>query len=295
MLHHALETGVSHPPKKIADFSLRWTFICILLLHFIAIFWMIRSPFKTLAMKKTSSKIQIKTVHTPVKPIAAIAPTAAATPKAPPKEIPKKEIPKETPKKEAPKEVAKKETPKAALPKPEPVKKNPPQSSTAKQPEKSEQKTDAKETAQAQKKGALIAEAKEKLAKLGEVKEVTPLPKSPPLPEMSLPGRLENLQIDTLSELSMALGPSRTQEISYRDEVANRLKQQLRLPEYGTVQVRLTLERSGQVAHLQITSSKSAKNSAYIEKTLPSISFPPLSSYFPDTDRYTFLITLSNI
>ena len=83
-------------------------------------------------------------------------------------------------------------------------------------------------------------------------------------------------------------------EVSYRDELANRLKLLLRLPEYGEVKVKLTIERSGKIAKVLIISSESSANRKYIEKTLPGLTFPQFGTRFGDVDQYTFSITLGN-
>lgn len=184
----------------------------------------------------------------------------------------------------------------SAKPKTEAIKKPTAEEIAAKQAEQDKQKAQAamQETARLQQQASL-AQAKEKLAKLGEKRPVANalLPTSH-LEETILPKRLENLQIDAISFEGTENISLTTQESSYRDEIAYRLKLSLRLPEYGMVKVRLTLERSGHVANLQIVSSESTKNRAYIESMIPSIKFPPFGNDLTQANQYTFLIALNN-
>jgi hypothetical protein len=100
---------------------------------------------------------------------------------------------------------------------------------------------------------------------------------------------LHHLEIDAQSEE----GVFDDQEISYRDEIAARLKLCLRLPEYGDVKLKLTLGQAGNVAKLVIESAESKTNRQYVEKTLPCLTFPALGHFGGGAD-HTFLITLSN-
>ena len=83
-------------------------------------------------------------------------------------------------------------------------------------------------------------------------------------------------------------------ERTYYDELIHRLKLALRLPEYGSVKLKLTLSSDGKVFKVQVTGSKSAKNKSYIEKTLPSLSFPRFGSNFSGQKEQTFRLNLCN-
>lgn len=139
---------------------------------------------------------------------------------------------------------------------------------------------------------ALISQAQERIAKIARSHDkMTPDAPTASL-EMSLPGALSGLKVDDLADGETVLFGA--QEASYRDELAGRMKLLLRLPEYGDVKMKLTLERSGKVVKVVITSAQSANNRSYIEKTVPTLSFPPFGHHFGTEAQHTFSITLSN-
>jgi colicin import membrane protein len=159
---------------------------------------------------------------------------------------------------------------------------------------KLQQELEAKQEAVRKKEQELLAKAKENLAKIGVTKHKT-IPKSPSKnEESSLPKQIQNLHIDSLPQGNAVQGGLNAKEISYRDEIAHRLKLSLKLPDYGSVQIKLTIDRSGKVAEMIITKSESAKNQQYLEKNLPTIYFPSFGTQFSGLSQYTFLITLNN-
>lgn len=83
-------------------------------------------------------------------------------------------------------------------------------------------------------------------------------------------------------------------EASYRDELASRLKLLLKLPEYGEVKIKLTLDRSGKVATVIVLSAASTANRKYIEQKLQTLIFPAFGANFDQLTYYTFTITLCN-
>jgi hypothetical protein len=54
------------------------------------------------------------------------------------------------------------------------------------------------------------------------------------------------------------------------------------------------LDRSGKVFSVVIVSSESVANRKYIEKIVPTLTFPGFGSNFGSVMQYTFSITLSN-
>lgn len=221
------------------------------------------------------------------------APKKAVVPK---KEEPKKAAPKPKPapaKKEAPpKKTAPKTEPKKAAPapqkseKPAPVKKEVKAEKTVTEAEKKREQEAAENAARLQK---LLSQAEEKIAKIGQNRDKSSRNEKEGISLQAVPGKISSLQIEQVAHPQAA--PLTDREISYRDELAGRLKLLLRLPEFGQVKIKLTLESSGKVAKLQVVSSESLKNQQYIEKTLPTLSFPPLTD---SGSASTFSITLSN-
>lgn len=215
-----------------------------------------------------------------------------------PAPVVKKETP---PPKKAPAKPAKTATTQAPVkkptetPKPKP-KKPSPEEIAALEAEKVKQKelTAAAESARAHQQ-EVLNRAKENIAKIGESRHKIGAGKiGAGLEATNIPKQLENLQIDALPTGTSIPVEFSAKEASYRDEVAARLKLGLRLPDYGAVKIKLTLERSGKVASVQIVSSESSKNRQYIEKTLPTLKFPPFGSHFADASQYTFMVTLNN-
>lgn len=98
---------------------------------------------------------------------------------------------------------------------------------------------------------------------------------------------IESLVIDTTTTLNAV-------EISYRDEIASRLKLALKLPEMGEVKLKLTLNRSGSVTNVEIIHSASKANKTYIQSKLPTMKFPAFGNNFGNSPSYTFTIALSN-
>ena len=251
----------------------------------------------------------------------------------PPKPAPKKPAAKPEPKKKAdsvvkpvkkqetPKKPVEKTPPKKASPaKKEPIKETPP---VAKKPPKEpvvdkaaveaqrkkqeaeearrvverekkaadQKKRDAEEQAARAKQQSLVVKAQERIAKIAQTRDKLS-PGSSDGMSAIVPHAITSLQIDAMPAVD---GPKLSdREVSYRDELAGRLKLLLRLPEYGEVKIKLTLDHMGKVVKVSVSHSESELNKKYIEKTLPGLSFPAFGTRFGDADQYTFSITLSN-
>lgn len=123
---------------------------------------------------------------------------------------------------------------------------------------------------------SLVAKAKENIAKISKTSDKT------------------NSREPSTKDNGKPQAASGNFEAGYRDELANRLKLLLRLPEYGVVQVRLTVNRRGLVQKVEIVASESDVNKNYIEKALPELAFPPFGNNFPGNENHTFLISLNN-
>lgn len=179
-----------------------------------------------------------------------------------PKPKPKPPVPKAQP--QSPKkEVAKKKSPK-------------PKQSNKPSPKKSEPKPVSAE------KTAALKKARESLAKIER-----------------LPHKSQDVPVESVATVPELRSEKRTREqsqeqSSYRDELVRRLRLLLRLPDYGAVQVEVTLSKSGQVQHIEILSSASRLNRAYVESTLPTVRFASFSGELAGLKEKTFLLTLEN-
>lgn len=209
-------------------------------------------------------------------------------PKTSPKEIKKVEPAK----KQAPVAKAQPEPPKPA----KPVKKEPtPEEIAAKEAEKRRELeiAAAKEAARLRQQ-ELLEKAKENIAKIKETGDKIGTGKIVSLDSTSIPQQIGQLQIDALPVGNTVSTELSTKEINYRDEIAYRLRSALKLPDYGEIKIKLTLDRTGKVTQVQTLKAESNQNKQYIEKTVPSLIFPPFGSNFAEASHYTFLITLNN-
>ena len=94
----------------------------------------------------------------------------------------------------------------------------------------------------------------------------------------------EELQTSLTAEVTAAFDHGRTAQL------ITALKRMLRLPEYGAVQVEVTLAASGVVKAIRIVSSASKRNSAYIVDQLQGATLLPAVSGGDET----LLLTLTN-
>ncbi|MCE5319245.1 MAG: hypothetical protein LLG04_18015 [Parachlamydia sp.] len=212
-----------------------------------------------------------------------------APPKAKEKEktkpVPKKATPQKIEKKKAaPKKIEKKATPKETA--------TPKAKETAIPKEKvaavvSDAQA-AKRTAQKAKQQELLARAQESIAKIRRDGVTIDANQKRRGADLKIP-QLTLATVATEEASALSVG-----ELSYRDELAGRLKLLLKLPEYGSVKLKLTLQRSGKVFKVAILSAASAQNRAYVEKMMPTLQFPPFGNQFGEEPEYTFTITLNN-
>lgn len=137
---------------------------------------------------------------------------------------------------------------------------------------------------QKKKREELLAKAQESIAKIAQSRDKKSPDKVSEKKTLKAPEVMPSLSIENLS-----MEASESQDTSYRDEVAARLKLLLRLPEYGEVKVKLTIDKSGKVIKTVIMNAQSKVNQAYIEKSLPELTFPAFSGI-----EQTFVIRLCN-
>lgn len=109
-------------------------------------------------------------------------------------------------------------------------------------------------------------------------------------------GNAEIAQIGSLESERLSIDERTwgTQEMRYRDKVAHCLQQAISFPDYGMVQIRLVLDRKGNVKQLAVLKSASEKNRALIEKEVRKMHFPPLEAEFAGLGECALVITLEN-
>lgn len=225
-------------------------------------------------------------------------PVIEEKPKVEEKPVEQKPKPASPQKKKAPQPVKKSEAKKPPPKKPEPAKpkkapENKPKPAQAKaQPKKAPPKPDPAVEAANAKRRDHLDQAQKNIAKIAERRDKITANKSASTTIANVPGKIESLQIDAL------IGDSKEtytkQEVGYHEELASRLKLLMRLPDYGEVKVKLTLERSGKFVDVNIVHAESSANRKYVEKTLPKLSYPGFGSNFGDERQHTFSIILSN-
>ncbi|MCB1107589.1 MAG: hypothetical protein KDK76_05800 [Chlamydiia bacterium] len=146
-------------------------------------------------------------------------------------------------------------------------------------------------TSSPQHKGAVSSKGKAPLAKknalLKDLKETLSNIEthSPPDATLSLPKKIQNLQIDQ---------GDRKEKTDYVVSLAQVLKEGLELPEHGVVKLELTVSQSGRVLKLQVLHTASEKNKRYLELNLPQISLPPFNEELKNESEHTFTLTFCN-
>lgn len=179
-------------------------------------------------------------------------------------------------------------------PKPKPIAKKaaPAQEKPKSKPAKKTEKTAAERQAEAlkTKKRKLIEDAKTKISQISKSKTAS---ETSLVASATVPNQIQHLNVDKIvistNDETLTSG-----ERSYYDELASRLQLALRLPEYGEVNIKLTLEHSGTFLNVTVVNAKSSVNRKYIEQTVPTLKFPAFGDHFDTKSSYTFLISLSN-
>lgn len=154
-----------------------------------------------------------------------------------------------------------------------------------------QQKKDSAAEAVKVKRQQLLAEAQKSIAQIDRASDpVKTVAKSSAV--ANIPGTIEHLQVETLGEGACG-GEFTVQEMRYYEELASHLKRQLRLPEYGQVRIKLSLERSGKFLEASVMHAESKKNRQYLEQMLPKLKYPGFGTQFA-ADQHTFIIAFSN-
>jgi len=133
----------------------------------------------------------------------------------------------------------------------------------------------------------ILQKAKENIAKLQETRDNFRASRDSGSIELEEVGVIESLSIDNQEFVS-------SEDAGYYGALASRLKQALRLPEMGSVRIRLTLDRMGNVIAMETIAAESEYNRKFIEATVKKVQFPPFGKCFDGEGCHAFSITLAN-
>jgi hypothetical protein len=129
----------------------------------------------------------------------------------------------------------------------------------------------------------LLNDLQENIAKI-EAKRDNILPSQ----AMIIPKPIDALKADVYDIHAETI---ETEETSYKDGLILYLKDALHLPGYGTVKMRLTLQKDGTLQDVMALSSDSEVNRLYLENTLQELIFPPFTEELASKKTYTFVLT----
>ncbi len=131
-----------------------------------------------------------------------------------------------------------------------------------------------------------------------------PTPKSKPKPQSKTKPQPPNNRLaklvqeaqDKLSKVDEKVKhtPVAIDQSSYEKELAERLRLLLKLPEWGSVRVALTLNRSGAVCGVKILNAQNEANSDYVADRLTGRTLAPFDKHFSGEQQHTFTLTLNN-
>lgn len=172
-------------------------------------------------------------------------------------------------------------------PKPQPPKPHLKTSSESKPIQSAQKEVKHKSDVERQK---LLSKAKETLGQIKVANHKSPVQTNQNI--ATHPQPLEKLQSEAYITNESLFGSER--DGKYRDELITRLKRYLKLPGYGDITIELILERSGTIKALKILKDENSENRKYIEKILPTLSFPNFGSSYEKESQHSFVITLTN-
>lgn len=129
------------------------------------------------------------------------------------------------------------------------------------------------------KKNEILKELKDSLKKIEST--TSPEQKSP----LTLPKNIQSLQVDQTEK---------PENSDYFILLAQTLKEELELPEYGDVKLELTVHNNGRVLKIRVLQAASEKNRRYLELNLPKVIFPSFTEDFKNEREHTFTLTFCN-
>lgn len=87
---------------------------------------------------------------------------------------------------------------------------------------------------------------------------------------LSIPKQITTLNIDNKEKVNPT---------GYKELLVEELKNNLNLPDYGEVKVKITINIDGSITNVVIIEAKSKKNQDYLKNTLPQLVFPWFNQY----------------
>lgn len=264
----------------------------VILVHCLLLVLCCFSPFAWIQKPKQKSARQKLVVQT----VALVTPSTAFVPEKPKKAAPvKTKIPEPSPNLAVETKSTSIQTHKPVPPKPNPTVTPKPASTPTLKPAskpalKTPEPTQPKITSARQQ---LLKKAKETLSQAISNTTPSPIKQEQTAASLTVPKLIGELKSESLiAQMDIFSGNSR--EADYQEELVGRLKSQLQMPEYGSVDIELTLSHTGKVIKFKILREESSRNRHYIEKNIPTMLFSPFGTSFEGKAEFTFAIRLSN-
>lgn len=83
-------------------------------------------------------------------------------------------------------------------------------------------------------------------------------------------------------------------DVGYESELIGALYNQLHLPEFGEVKMKLTLQNNGTFVKMQVIRAQSLRNRRYLEEELPKLRMPRFIGALTNKKEETFILTFCN-
>jgi len=111
--------------------------------------------------------------------------------------------------------------------------------------------------------------------------------KDAPKADIQIPKKV-NLSID------YSLDEIKEENVNYYERLIYEMQMLLRLPEFGQIKMRLVINKNGSISDMEILSSKSKGNEAYLKRMLPTLEFPWFEEFCSKENRKQIIILFKN-
>ncbi len=109
--------------------------------------------------------------------------------------------------------------------------------------------------------------------------------------DISVPTIISSASVEAKVENSSF---SLSQSSQYTDLLVQDLKNNLQLPDYGEIRLRMRISANGSVIQVEVLTAKSERNKLYLQKELPKIQFLWFPNLLSGAAFYDFVITFQN-